>query len=256
MHPTRLPATLMLGLLTIGLPALAQESDPEALALLRQGENALRSGSSMAVYRMELTRPDWSRTMRFRSHDDRQHDRFRMEILSPRKTRGTLFLKQGEQLSMYLPKLRREIRISPVMMQDPWMGSDFNNQDLLEAGSLIEAYTHQVVAREGTGEAQTITIESVPKPGAAVVWGKLVQQVRSHGLPVQVDYVNCEAEVVRRMRFEDVKTLGGRRVPSRWIMIPMDKPGQRTEIVIEEIEFDIPIPASLFEHGDKAGTAK
>jgi len=256
MRPAELLGTLMLGLLAVGLPALAQESDPEALALLREGENALRSGSSIAVYRMELTRPEWSRTMRFRSHDDRQHDRFRMEMLSPRKTRGTLFLKQGDQLSMYLPKLRREIRISPVMIQDPWMGSDFNNQDLLEAGSVIEAYTHHIVAREGTGEAQIITIESVPKAEAAVVWDKLVQQVRSNGLPVQVDYVNCEAQVIRRMRFEDVKTLGGRRLPSRWVMTPMDKPGQRTEIVLEEIEFDVPIPPSLFQHGDKAGPGK
>ena len=256
MRPAALLGTVIFGLLAVVLPTLAQESDPEALTLLRQGESTLRSGSSIAVYRMELTRPDWSRTMRFRSHDDRQRDRFRMEILSPRKTRGTLFLKQGAQLSMYLPKLRREIRISPVMMQDPWMGSDFNNQDLLEAGTLIEAYTHRVVAREGTGETQTITIESVPKTGAAVVWDRLVQQVRTDGLPVQVDYVNCDGEVVRRMRFEEFMPLGGRQLPSRWVMTPMDKPGQRTEIVLEEIEFDVPIPTALFEHGDKARTAK
>ena len=256
MRPHPLLGILILGLLAMGCPALTLESDPEALALLRRGEDALRSVSSIAVYRMELTRPDWIRTMRFRSLDDHQNERFRMEILSPRKTRGTLFMKQGTQLSMYLPKLRREIRISPVMMQDPWMGSDFNNQDLLEAGSLIEAYTHQIIAREGAGDAQIVTIESTPRPGAAVVWDKLIQRVRSNGLPVQVDYVNCEAEVIRRMRFEDVKPLGGRQLPSRWIMTPMDKPGQRTEIVLEEIEFDVPIPPSLFEHGDKSGTAK
>lgn len=247
MKPSLILTTFILLLLALAPVAVAAESDPQALALLRKSENALRAGSSISVYRMELVRPDWHRSMRFRSHDDRKNNRFRMEILSPRKTRGTLFFKDGRKLSMYLPKLRREIHISPIMMHDPWMGSDFNNQDLLEAAALIDSYTHQIVAREGDADEQLVSIKSVPKSHASVVWDRLEQKVRADGLPVQVDYVDCKGNVLRRMSFSNIREMGGRRLPTRWVMTPMDKQGQRTEIILEEIEFDVELPDSLFE---------
>lgn len=247
MHKGIIISGLALSLIGVGPPAHAQESDPAAVALLRQGEQQMRPSSSISVYRIEITRPDWSRTMRFRSHDDVPHDRFRMEMLEPRKTRGTLFFKEGERLSMYLPKLGREVHISPVMMHDPWMGSDFNNQDLLEASSLIEAYTHRIVDREGAGEAQVITIESLPGSESAVVWGKLVQRVRADGLPLQVDFLNDRQKVLRRLKFEDYREMGGRLLPTRWIMTPTEKPGHRTELILEEVQFMPDIPGSVFE---------
>ncbi len=169
MKPSPLLTVWTLIPLLVTLKVSAAGSDVEAVALLRKSENALRASSSVSVYRMELIRPDWQRTMRFRSHDDRKKNRFRMEILSPRKTRGTLFFKEGNKLSVYLPKLRREVHISPIMMHDPWMGSDFNNQDLLEAGALIDSYTHQVVGREVNTGGEVISIKSVPRSDASVV---------------------------------------------------------------------------------------
>jgi len=180
---------------------------PGGVAALRRSENLLRSGSSIATYRMTVTRPEWSRTMRFLSHDDRPRDRFRMEVLEPSKIKGTLFLKMGNRLSMYLPKLEREIAISPVMMQDPWMGSDFNNQDLLEASALLTSYVHRVVAREGSGSGAVLTIESSPKEGVAVVWGRLRQRVRTDGVPVAVEYLDAQGAVARRVDFDEVREL-------------------------------------------------
>ncbi len=64
---------------------------------------------------------------------------------------------------------------------------------------------------------------------------------------MQVDYVACNGSVLRRMTFSDVREMGGRQLPVRWQMTPMDKQGQRTEIVLEEVTFDVDIPDSLFE---------
>lgn len=225
----------------------AGSSDPEALAALRRSENLLRSGSSIATYRMTVTRPDWSRTLRFVSHDDRPRDRFRLEVLEPAKIKGTVFLKVGGRLSMYLPKLEREIAISPVMMQDPWMGSDFNNQDLLEASALLSSYDHRVVVREGSGRGAVLTVESSPKEGAAVVWGRLRQRVRADGVPVWVEYLDAQGGVARRVDFDEVRAMGGRTIPTRWVMTPADRPGHRTEVVLETIRFGTRIPDGVFD---------
>jgi outer membrane lipoprotein-sorting protein len=236
-------ATLLAG---APLSGTAGGGDPQAAVALRRTEDLLRSGSSIATYRMTVTRPDWTRDMRFLSHDDRPRERFQMEILEPRKTQGTLFFKVGNQLSMYLPKLERRIAISPVMMQDPWMGSDFNNQDLLEASSVLTSYDHRVIAREGTGPGEVLTIESEPKAGVPVVWGRLRQRVRADGIPLSVDYLNPAGDALRRMEFDQVREMGDRTIPTRWTMTPLDKPGHRTEIVLESIRFDARIPESVF----------
>jgi len=227
--------------------AAALESDSEAVALLRLTEQQLRPGTSTSAYQVLIVRPEWQRVLRFRSFDDRINDRFRLEVIDPVKIRGTVFLKVGGALSMYLPKLKRTIAISPVMMQDEWMGSDFNNQDLVDAGALIDHYAHRVVARERQGDAEVITIESTARGDSPVVWDRLVQRVRSEGVPVEVEYRDARGTTLRRLSFHDVREMGGRRIPTRWVMEPLDRPGQRTEIVIEEVEFGVPIPASLFE---------
>ncbi len=227
--------------------AVEAEGDAEAVALLRRVEQQLRPGSSTSVYQVLIVRPDWERALRFRSHDDRAGDRFRLEVLEPVKTRGTVFFKVGPQLSMYLPKLRRSIAISPVMMHDEWMGSDFNNQDLVDAGALIDQYAHRVVSRERTGGVDTVLIESTPRADATVVWESLRQRVRTDGIPVEVEYRGRDGVALRRMTFHDVREMGGRRVPTRWVMQPLDRPAQRTEIVLEAIEFGVAIPPSTFE---------
>ncbi len=235
--------------------SIAAESDPAALELLHKSEALMRSPATVAEYQVDIIRPDWQRTMTFRSLDDMRNNRFRMEILSPRKTKGTVFLKVNNTLSMYLPKLERQINISPAMMQDPWMGSDFNNQDLLETDSIINEYTHRIVSREGEGDQSVITIESTPTPTATVTWKKLVQRIRADGLPLEMEY-RCEKRPNRRMVFDEFKIMDGRMIPTRWTMTPQDTEGKRTVITLTSIDFDTTFDPALFTpgaKGDKSG---
>jgi hypothetical protein len=171
-----------------------------------------------------------------------------MEILEPRKAKGTVFLKVDNRLSMYLPKLGREIAISPAMMHDPWMGSDLNNQDLLESSALIDQYQHQVVAHEG----EVVTIESVPKPGAAVSWVRLEQRIRYDGLPLEIRYFCKKGKRNRVMRFEEPAERAGRVIPTRWVMQPNARPDERTIIEVEQIRLDIQASDDLFESAGAA----
>ncbi|MEW8508179.1 MAG: outer membrane lipoprotein-sorting protein [Candidatus Thiodiazotropha sp.] len=235
-------------LLIYSCGSLAGESEPEALALLKKTEALMRSNATVAVYQVDIIRPDWQRSMSFRSHDDMANNRFRMEILSPRKTKGTVYLKVDNILSMYLPKLRRQINISPAMMQDPWMGSDFNNQDLLETDSLIDHYNHRIVQREGDGDQTIVTIESTPSATAKVTWKRLIQRIRGDGIPLEMEY-RCEKRAGRRMTFDQVKEMDGRLIPTRWTMTPLDQTGKRTIIKLETIQFNVPIADVIFNPG-------
>lgn len=240
----------LLALLVTNSGPAAADSDPAALELLHKSEQLMRSSGTEGVYRVQVVRPEWERTLRLKSIDDAVNDRFRLEMLKPRKIKGTVFLKVEDRLSMYLPKLRRKIAISPAMMHDPWMGSDFNNQDLLESSALLDRYEHRIIRREGDGENAVLTIESTPKPGSAVSWMRLEQRFRANGLPLEIRY-HCKRSQRRRvLRFERPKEMDGRVIPTRWVMQPLDLPDQYTLIEVEEIRFDIQPDAALFKVGE------
>ncbi|MBA1330219.1 hypothetical protein QQ73_03230, partial [Candidatus Endoriftia persephone str. Guaymas] len=52
-------------LLLLCWPLAAEQSDPEAIALLQKSETLMRSSGTIAQYKLEIIRPDWQRTMEF-----------------------------------------------------------------------------------------------------------------------------------------------------------------------------------------------
>jgi hypothetical protein len=245
---------LLFSLLPSGVSAA--DTSSEALDLLRKSEARMRSSATLAEYQVDIVRPGWQRTMNFSSADDVQNNRLRMEINSPRKTKGTVFLKMDNKLSMYLPKLRRQITISPAMMLDPWMGSDFRNQDLLESDALIAGHDHRIIGREGEGDSAVITIESIPKPTSTVSWQALIQKIQADGLPLEVTYLCKERLPTRRITFTQPEEMDGRMVPTVWTMQPLGKQDQQTVIKLLSIDFDASLDEALFAPLAKKNSGK
>jgi hypothetical protein len=48
------------------------------------------------------------------------------------------------------------------------------------------------------------------------------------------------------MTFSDIRTLGGRTIPTKWEMRPTAKPGNVTTIVMTRATYDAPIAADIF----------
>jgi outer membrane lipoprotein-sorting protein len=234
----------LLGVLFLSAQSVA--IDMQAVEVMKKLQRLLRSETNIARYTMHVITPDWERTMRLEAWDDLPGKRFFIRILSPKKDRDTTFLKVGPNLWMYIPKLERDIRIPPSMMLSSWMGSDFTNDDLVKFSSVVEDYHHRIVRQEG----DVLIVESIPKPDAAVVWGKLVHYIQLDGLPLLEEFYDEDGNKVRVMHFEEPKEMGGRRIPSRWVMEPLNKPGHRTVMEIEQIQFDAPIPPSVFERAN------
>ncbi|OIO54576.1 MAG: hypothetical protein COX57_12595 [Alphaproteobacteria bacterium CG_4_10_14_0_2_um_filter_63_37] len=245
-RPFALLALLLFPLLSHADPI----NEPLAQEAVQKVQDLLRAKTNTATYAMEVVRLEWRRTMRFDSWDDNVQDRFFIRVLAPAKDKDTTFLKVGTNLWTYLPKLERDIRIPPSMMLSSWMGSDFTNDDLVKASSVVLDYTHRVIERHKRGDLEILTIESRPKPDAPVVWGKLIHTVRSDGIPMKTEYFDDGGTLVRTMLFEQVKTMDGREVPTLWTILPADKPDQKTVMTIEAITFDRPIAEDVFSRAN------
>ena len=231
-------------IITLALVGSTQGSvtDGEALEVMTRLQELLRSDSSIASYTMRVETPDWQRTMRFESWDDQLGKRVFIRIASPKKVKDTAYLKRDGNLWMYLPNLARNIRIPPSMMLSSWMGSSFTYDDLIKVTSVVDDYTHRVIARD----QEQITIESTPKPDSPVVWGKLVHVFTRDGIPVSEDFYDEEGQRRRNLQFEDVREMDGRQIPARWVMRPLDGSGRLTVLQLESIKFDSGIADSVF----------
>jgi len=218
------------------------QADEQARQAMQAVQDLLRSQTSIATYTMRVTTPEWQRSMRFKAWDDRPGRRFFIRIIAPKKDVDTAYLKLGGNLWLYLPRLERDIRIPPSMMLSSWMGSDFTNDDLVKSASVVNDYTHRIISRN----ADTFTIESLPKEDAPVVWGKLVHVIRKDGIPLSEAFFDEHGNKRRLLEFADVKSMGGRLIPSRWVMRPQAEPGKQTELILEQVSFDPELDDRLF----------
>jgi outer membrane lipoprotein-sorting protein len=209
----------------------------------------LRGHSNIAEYEMTVTRPAWTRSIRIKAWDDRAKESVFIRILEPPKDAGTSFLRIKYNLWNYLPKVEKVMKIPPSMMLQPWMGSDFSNDDLVKESSYVDDYEHQIIGHEVRAGVKLVQIELTPKPNAPVVWGKVIYWVREKDdLPIAQQFIDERGRLVKELTFGEFKVMDGVLHPAFWEMKNRQKVGQQTSIRILNVDFDPapPIPESFF----------
>jgi outer membrane lipoprotein-sorting protein len=242
----RAPALIALGL-WICLAAVSAHSQdrPSADEVVKRIDQLYRADSSYAEMEMQIETPNWERTLRMRAWSEGTETTF-IRILEPRKERGVGTLRIGDEMWNYLPNANRVMRIPPSMMMSSWMGSDFNNNDLVRQFTFTDDYHFDYAEVDDPAEG-ILYIRAVPKEGRPLVWGHVVLEVHSDSLlPRAENYFDEEGTLVRVMNFREVKTFDDRRIPSVLELVPQDDEGNRTVLRYLEAEFNIEIPQGTF----------
>jgi outer membrane lipoprotein-sorting protein len=220
--------------------------EPSAQDVVNRAETALWGKTLQGRLTMTVTTPRWERTLTLDAWIERPRRSF-IRILAPAKEAGIASLRIGPEMWNYLPTVERTIKIPPSMMMQPWMGSDFTNDDLVKESSIVEDYTHRITGSDTVAGAPVYVVESVPKPDAAVVWGRIVSRVRKADfLPARDEFYDERGTLIRVLTYSDIRVLGGRTIPTKWEMRPVGKPGNLTAIVMKSALFDVPIPGEIF----------
>ena len=133
------------------------------------------------------------------------------------------------------------------MMSQGWMGSDFSNDDLLKESSIVVDYTHSVIGEEEIDGWSCYKIELIPLENAAVVWGKILKWVsKEEYLQMKTEYYDEDNYLIKTELAYDIKTMGGRVIPSKFELIPEDEEGHKTIVYMDEIQFNKPISDGFF----------
>ena len=228
------------------VPVALQAQSLSAEAIVKKTDANMRGNTLQAEMVIKTIRPTWTREMTVKTW--MKGSNYAMILLThPPKDKGVAFLKRKKEVWNWVPTLERSIKLPPSMMSQSWMGTDFTNDDLVKEASIVEDYTHKLAGDTNLNGRNCYVITMIPKPGAAVVWGMLRMYVdKSKFVEVQVKFFDEDGELVNVMNSMEIGQMGGRTIPIRVEMIPMDKKNQRTEIVYRNLVFDKPIDDGFF----------
>ncbi|MBW7997063.1 MAG: outer membrane lipoprotein-sorting protein [Candidatus Glassbacteria bacterium] len=230
------------------MPVTAQELDSTlARRIIEHADTLMRGSSNTSTYRMIIVRPDWSRSITMNSWE-RGKELAYMEVTDPPREQGTAFLKREGQMWTFLPDIERTVKIPPSMMMDSWMGSDFTNDDLLKESSLLDDYSHELIGADTLRGIPAWHARLVPHEDAAVVWDRIEFWVRQEDfMLLREEYYDEKGRKVRTMYFEEIRTMDGREIPSKWILEPhLKDKGNQTVLEILDVDFNVGIPDRYF----------
>jgi outer membrane lipoprotein-sorting protein len=217
----------------------------DAREVVRKIDELYRADTSYSEVELEIVTPHWQRTLRANIWTEGKTKTF-IRILSPPKERGVATLRLENEMWNYLPRANKVIKIPPSMMMSSWMGSDFTNDDLVKEFTLLDDYHFEFV-HPRDAQPGLMYIGLVPKEGVPVVWGRIIIAVEEESyLPLWDRYYDEKNRLMRVIDFRDVRSFGGRRIPSVMEIVPQEKEGQKTVLRYLRAEFNIRLPAGVF----------
>jgi len=221
-----------------------ENGEPNLVAIIKHIDDMYRSKSSISRLKLIVTKPRNLRTLAMKAWT-KGEEKVLMIIEAPPREKGTATLKIEKNLWNYLPRIRRTIRIPPSMMLTSWMGSDFTNDDLVHEASFQKDYEYSLVGP--STDPNGWLIELAAKPDVVGLWKKLEVIVSEDGrIPLVARYYDRKGRLARTLYYSDVKNFDGHIIPSKLALIPEDKKGHKTELVYEDIDFDVPVPDRTF----------
>jgi outer membrane lipoprotein-sorting protein len=238
---------ILLSVLFLFLPSIPTlAGEPTVKEILDRIDKMWRGESSSGEMTMEIVTANWQRSLTMDIWSLGKEYSL-VKITAPLKEKGVATLKVGKNIWNYLPKINRVIKIPGSMMMASWMGSHFTNDDLVKESTFVDDYTYRL-SFSGLREGQFIyEIECVPKPEAAVVWGKVIITVLKKAfIPLQELFYDEDGTLMRTMTFSEVCSFGRRTVPSVITLVPADKPDELTRITYKRLQFAIDINEDFF----------
>lgn len=239
---------ISVGIMIFMIPLVGMQipQDHTAKDIVKRADENMRGKTSQASITIKIIRPAWSRELNMTAWS--KGDDYSMILInSPAKEKGTVFLKRIKEVWNWIPSIERTIKLPPSMMSQSWMGTDFTNDDLVKEASSVGDYTHKHLGKETITGKECYKIEMVPKPSAAIVWEKVIVWIDTKDfLQFKAEFYDEDGELVNIMNSGEVKEIGGRKITSKIEMIPVDKKGNSTWIIYNDIVFDKEIDDSFF----------
>ena len=247
----KLPKTTFLFIVilfcSVTVHAQSHTPDLDATEIVRKANDKLQGESSRAEMTMKIVRPDWERSISMKAWSMGK-DYSLILITAPARDEGSAYLKRRNEIWNWLPDINRTVKMPPSMMSQSWMGSDFSNNDLVREASIVVDYEHSLAGDSTLSGYDVYKITMIPKTDAPVVWAKVIMYIsKDEYLQLRSEFYDEDDNLIRLMTGSDIMEIGGRLLPTRIEMIPVEEAeGNKTVMIYEDIEFNIDVNDRFF----------
>lgn len=198
----------LLSLILIFTPALAF-ADPTAQDLLARYDAVMGPENFSATIEMTAHRDDGTTRTYKMSVLKKGADKFRATFAEPAAVRGQEMLRQGDNLWVYMPNLKRAVRLAN---RDSFQGGDFNNADVLRVNYQAD-YSAKLLADSGRADAWELELHAKSKDAAydmIKLWLR-----KSDSLPLKGEYYTASGKMLRAAEFTEFKSYNGLTRPGK-----------------------------------------
>jgi len=169
-----------------------------------------------------------------------------LEFTAPARDKGTRFLKLGDEMWMYMPSVEKSIKIAGHMLRQNIMGSDLSYDDVTENEKLQDLYNVDFIGIDTIDGRPCYQLALTAKVTEVNYYSRRMWITKESYIPVKVELYAKSGKLLKEMTILDFKKIGKRNYPIRVKMVNKLRRDTYTELVIEDIELDIKIPAKVF----------
>ncbi|PCJ64158.1 MAG: outer membrane lipoprotein-sorting protein [Bacteroidetes bacterium] len=220
--------------------------------ILKKAEAKLSSSTMIVEVDITIKRPRWTKNMSLKTWS-KGTDYALAYVTGPERDKGIVYLKTGNDVYNYLPKIKKTVKLPAILLSQNWMGTDMSTDDLIKLTNLTKDYKASLTGSATVSSRDCHVITLIPKPEADVLWGKLVISIdKKEYIQMKTVFYDEDLEVVNTMVSSNVKNLGGKQMASQMVMTPAGKAGQSTTVIYKSIKFNSPIDNAFFTKANMA----
>ena len=225
---------------------LGQSDEMTVQDIIKAMDNNLNAKSRVITSKMVVHGRRSSRTIESRNWVVGINQAF-TEYLSPPREAGTKMLKLEDKLWIYSPQTDRVIQISGHMLRQSVMGSDMSYNDMMEDRPLEELYEATLEGSVGiNGRDHWIMLLTAKRKGLSYPLRRAWID-KEYLLPMREELYAKSGKLLKTSTMSDIRKVQGRWFPSQFnFKDELKRNSKGTEWVIDEISFDVDIPASRF----------
>ncbi len=220
--------------------SVAAAAEPTADQILKKYDEVMSPRTFEAESAMTAHREDGSARTYEMKFLRGEGDRFRVWFQAPSSVAGQEMLREGDNLWVYIPNLKRPTRIAN---RESFQGGDFNNADVLRV-NYQEDYTPKLVPSD---KPDTYQLDLTAK-NASTAYDHIKLWFRKKDLlPVRGEYYATSGDLLRSADFGKYTQFEKGYVrPATVVMHNEQVKARFSEMVFKRMKTDIQVPEQRF----------
>lgn len=185
------------------------------------------------------------RTMTFESWE-RGTDQSFLEFTAPARDAGSRFLRLGDAMWIYLPRVGKSVRIQGHMLRQGFMGSDFSYGDASENPSMANDYD-AVIERRDTVAGRPVVVLSLTARRPNLSYPRRRTWVDTERwVPLREELFAASGRLLKTMTLSDVRRLADRWYPFRIELDDALQTETTTTFRVLEMRLGVAVPSEVF----------